>query len=57
MTYALLGDAKKAEGLLDKLTTARAEDPEAWRLLVRCRTSCICARAAGLLCMGPVNRA
>ncbi len=34
VSYAQLGDFKRAEGLLSKLTAAKAKDPEAWRLLV-----------------------
>ena len=35
VTYAQLGDYKRAEGLLAKLTGAKFDDAEAWRLLVR----------------------
>lgn len=34
VTYAQLGDFKRAEGLLAKLTSAKPQDAEAWRLLV-----------------------
>ena len=34
VTYAQLGDYKRAEGLLAKLTSAKSDDAEAWRLLV-----------------------
>ena len=34
VSYAQLGDFKRAEGLLNKLTLAKPEDAEAWRLLV-----------------------
>lgn len=34
VSYAQLGDFKRAETLIAKLTSARPTDPEAWRLLV-----------------------
>lgn len=34
VSYAQLGEFKKAEGLLARLTAARPKDAEAWRLLV-----------------------
>lgn len=34
VSYAQLGDFKRAESLIAKLTSARPTDPEAWRLLV-----------------------
>ena len=34
VSYAQLGDFKRAESLLSKLTTAKPMDAEAWRLLV-----------------------
>lgn len=34
VSYAQLGDFKRAETLISKLTSARPTDPEAWRLLV-----------------------
>lgn len=34
VSYAQLGDFKRAETLIAKLTSARPSDPEAWRLLV-----------------------
>lgn len=34
VSYAQLGDFKRAEGLLAKLTNAKPDDAEAWRLLV-----------------------
>ena len=34
VSYAQLGDFKRAEALLSKLTSAKPKDPEAWRLLV-----------------------
>lgn len=36
VSYAQLGDFKRAETLIAKLTSARPTDPEAWRLLVSC---------------------
>ena len=38
VSYAQLGDFKRAETLIAKLTSARPTDPEAWRLLVCCWT-------------------
>ena len=40
VSYAQLGDFKRAETLIAKLTSARPTDPEAWRLLV-CYLTCI----------------
>ena len=34
VTYAQMGALKKAEGLLVRLVEKKAQDPEAWRLLV-----------------------
>ena len=34
VTYAQLGDYRRAEALLAKLTSAKSDDAEAWRLLV-----------------------
>lgn len=34
VSYAQLGDFKRAEGLLSRLTAAKPQDAEAWRLLV-----------------------
>ena len=37
--YAKVGDFKHAQGLLEKLTAARPDEAEAWRLLV-CTSVC-----------------
>ncbi|KAL0056221.1 hypothetical protein WJX82_008908 [Trebouxia sp. C0006] len=37
VSYAQLGDFKRAEALLSKLTSAKPKDPEAWRLLAETR--------------------
>ena len=46
VSYAQLGDFKRAEGLLSKLTTAKPQDAEAWRLLV-CFQHCNLQPAGG----------
>ena len=52
VTYAQLGQFDKAEQLLTKLTTAKPQDAEAWRLLVSSAcNSIICVFVADLVCV------